>query len=233
MLLATSICKGQADALFPYEPPEFTGGRNAFYSYIDQYIDYPINQYQYGIEGGLSAVINISKDGKVKFVNVLGGNADFREEIKRIMTLMPNWQSGKLNGTAIDTFVIQRFVFSQDSPKFLKDTITYELTCYWEPYTDAEIQANEIRQNKREFQKKIWQPIYKKAVKETINGNYLAAIDLFKESKRKGNNTAVLYYDLSVAYYNSGDFSNSCDCLREAALRKHALAFKEYLKSCK
>ncbi len=233
LCFTTPVLKSQADSAFNYKPPQFSGGYKALFRYVDDYITYPVRQLSYGVEGGLSALIYISKEGKVKFVNVLGGNEDFRREIKRIMTLMPDWNYATLNGIPIDTFVIQRFVFSQERLKFKTDTLLYELNYYWAPYTDQEEEKFRIRENKRELQEKIWRPIYKKAVKETVKGNYDVAIGLYKESQRKGNNTAIVYYDMSIAYYNLGDYKNSCECLRESALRRYERAFVEYIKTCK
>lgn len=233
LVLLFFSAKSQPDSTALYKAPQFMGGKGAFFQYINSYITYPHEQLIYGRQAGISAIIYISKEGKVKFVNTLGGNKDFRSEIKRLMTLMPDWEAGRLNGNPVDTFVIQRFAFSQDVTRFWNDTITYELNVYRQYFTNAELEQYQTYKNKEEWQEKIWKPLYKKAVKETIKGNYNTAIDFYKQSAKKGNNTSLLYYDMSVAYYNLDDQKNYCDCLREAALRRHETAFKEYLKQCK
>lgn len=233
LLFFATSARSQSDSVIHYQAPQFKGGYKALFGYIDNYITYPMEQLIYGRQAGLSAVIYISKLGKVKFVNVLGGNKDFRQEIKRLMTLMPDWDAGCVNGNPVDTFVIQRFAFSQDVTRFWNDTITYELNVYHQYFTAEELEKYQIHRNKEELQEKIWRPLYKKGVRETIKGNYELAIEFYKQSEKKGNRTALLYYDMSVAYYNLGDDSNNCDCLRKAALRRYEPAFKEYLKSCK
>lgn len=229
----SACAKGQPDSTISYKAPQFKGGYKAVFEYIDNYITYPQEQLIYGRQAGLSAVIYISKEGKVKFVNVLGGNKEFRNEIKRLMTLMPDWDAGRLNGNPVDTFVIQRFAFSQNVTRFWDDTLTYELNAYHQYFTADELEKYQIHRNKEELQEKIWRPLYKKGVRETIKGNYELAIDFYKQSEKKGNRTPLLYYDMSVAYYNLGDDKNNCDCLRKAALRRYEPAFKEYLKYCK
>ena len=43
---------------------------------------------------------------------------------------MPEWECAKVNGNPIDTFVIKRFVFSQERLKFPHDSDIFELNYY-------------------------------------------------------------------------------------------------------
>ena len=225
--------KSQPDTLQSYIPPHYIGGKKALDNYLIKYIRYPRNELEYGVEAGLSAVVFITKEGKIRFVNVLGGNDKFRKVVKRVLTLMPEWECAKVNGNPIDTFVIKRFVFSQERLKFPHDSDIFELNYYTYWPDEKEERLMEIKGEMYDEKRRNWNKIYKKGLKELEKENFKAAIDYFNQSIELGNTYSELYYNMSVAFFNLGDYTNNCFYLREAALRGDEDAFKEYLKTCR
>jgi TonB family protein len=91
----------------PQELPEYPGGMNALYDFIKTNIKYPTVITEKGIYGTCYVRYTVDIDGSIKDVKILKGVKDCPEcdeEAKRVISIMPNWIPGKINGKASSTF---------------------------------------------------------------------------------------------------------------------------------
>ncbi len=92
----------------PEQMPEFPGGVKALYQFIQKNLTYPV---QYTKNGTLKATqpngtvfvgFVVDNRGLLQNVHVLKGmGKDFDTEAKRLISSMPAWIPGKLNGQSI------------------------------------------------------------------------------------------------------------------------------------
>lgn len=85
------------------EAPEFPGGLDALYAYLNNNINYPRQAVEAGIGGKVFVYFVIGKDGHiqdVKLMNSVGGGCD--EEALRVIKAMPAWKPGKQRGKAVN-----------------------------------------------------------------------------------------------------------------------------------
>lgn len=84
---------------FAEQMPEFNGDLN---KYIHQYLVYPKQAREQGLEGKVIVEFIIEKDGRVTHANILKkGGSGFDEEALRLVKNMPNWKPGKQNGKPV------------------------------------------------------------------------------------------------------------------------------------
>lgn len=83
--------------------PEFPGGINALYKWLNENVKYPKEAIQNKLEGKVITQFTIEKDGSVTNVNVVrdgvGGGAG--AESIRVVQTMPPWKAGKQNGRPV------------------------------------------------------------------------------------------------------------------------------------
>ena len=79
----------------PYILPEFPGGMEAFYKYINENKYYP-NPKSNNIEGTVYVQFTVEKDGSITNVKVLRGlNPKYNQEAVRLVKEMPDWIPAK------------------------------------------------------------------------------------------------------------------------------------------
>ncbi|MBA3680562.1 MAG: energy transducer TonB [Bacteroidetes bacterium] len=217
-----------------YKRPQFVGGKKAFHSYLGKYLSYPSGEMEKGTEANLTATIYISKDGKIKFVNVMGSTKEFRDPLKRILTLMPNWEPGLLNGKPVDTLITQEVYFSIEKERSKKnDTLIYESIVYQVPMSNKEF-ADEQKKWKDQALKQEKAKITFDKASEEVGKNNVLAIDLFHQAHSEGYPKNVLYhYNLGVAYLKAGIKDTACMNFQEAARKGDMEAYNLYLKMCR
>lgn len=82
--------------------PEFPGGLDSMYAYIQKNLIYPEKAKAEGIEGRVFITFTIEKDGSVSNVKILrgiGGGCD--EAAKEVVEKMPKWKPGKQRGKPV------------------------------------------------------------------------------------------------------------------------------------
>jgi TonB family protein len=90
----------------PQELPEYPGGMKALYDFIQTNIKYPAIITEKSIYGTCYVRYTVDVDGSIKDVKILKGVKDCPEcdeEAKRIISIMPNWIPGKINGKVSPT----------------------------------------------------------------------------------------------------------------------------------
>ncbi len=87
---------------FVNQPPEFPGGDSGCNNYLRNTLVYPEQALADSIEGKVYVEFVVETDGSisnVKIIRGIGGDCD--EEVLRIISDMPAWAPGKLNGIPV------------------------------------------------------------------------------------------------------------------------------------
>ena len=90
--------------VFVSEYPEFPGGEEALYKYIDDNLRYPAKAREEGITGTVVIRFVVEKDGSLSNVQIareIGGGCG--AEAKRIVEGMPKWKPGRQDGRIVRT----------------------------------------------------------------------------------------------------------------------------------
>ena len=93
----------QSDEIFQFIEimPEFPGGNEALFHYIDSNLVYPLRPKELGIQGKVYAEFVVRKDGTVENPKILRGVAgapEFDEAVIHLINNMPKWTPGKQRG---------------------------------------------------------------------------------------------------------------------------------------
>lgn len=92
--------------------PDFPGGINALYSYINSTRRYPIDAYQNKIQGRVLCSFIINSDGRISDIKVIKGiTPSLDNEAMRIIAKMPRWNAGMINDTAVAVRYLLPIVF--------------------------------------------------------------------------------------------------------------------------
>ena len=94
-------------------PPEFIGGRLAMLRFIQKNSKYRISTVRLKDAKVIHLKLLVEKDGIISKVITLGSDAgkDQQEEIKRVISLMPNWKPGSQSGRLLRTYSILSLYF--------------------------------------------------------------------------------------------------------------------------
>lgn len=89
------------------EKPEFPGGGNSMIKFVNSNRNYPREAYNLGIEGRVSCSFVVNPDGKISNVCILKGvESSLNQEAVRLISMMPNWTPGKIDGHPVPVRVI-------------------------------------------------------------------------------------------------------------------------------
>ena len=86
----------------PEEPPQFKGGDEKRINFIIDNLKYPKQAREGNLSGRVYIFFIIEKDGSLSNIDVkrgIGGGCD--EEALRVTKLMPRWEPGRQNGSAV------------------------------------------------------------------------------------------------------------------------------------
>lgn len=89
------------------EKPSFPGGDTQLMKFINDTREYPKAAYTNGIQGRVTCSFVVNVDGTVSHISVLRGvEPSLNKEAIRILSQMPGWTPGRLNGQAVPTRVV-------------------------------------------------------------------------------------------------------------------------------
>ena len=89
------------------DKPCFPGGDGKLMKFINDTREYPKPAYDRGIQGRVTCSFVVNIDGTVSHISVLRGvEPSLNKEAIRILSKMPEWHPGKLNGQPVPTRVI-------------------------------------------------------------------------------------------------------------------------------
>lgn len=98
--------------------PEYPGGMESLITFLGTNISYPDEAKEKGIEGKVFVGFIIDKEGSVREVkakNKIGYGCE--EEAVRVISLMPDWKPGYLDGKAVNVSYTIPISFALDSKK--------------------------------------------------------------------------------------------------------------------
>lgn len=83
--------------------PEFPGGQQQLFKYINENVKYPVIAQENGIQGRAICQFVVNKDGSIVDVVVVrtSGDASLDKEAMRVIKSMPKWTPGKQRGKPV------------------------------------------------------------------------------------------------------------------------------------
>ena len=82
--------------------PQYPGGMQALFSYLQENITYPKDAQEKKISGRVLVTFIVEKDGSISSVETVKSVfPSLDEEAVRIVKGMPNWKPGKQNGKVV------------------------------------------------------------------------------------------------------------------------------------
>lgn len=108
----------QWDQSYPIvEQPEYKGGMAAFYRYVEDELQYPLEARQKGIEGQVEVQFVVEKDGTLSNVSIIRGiGAGCDEEAERVVKNSPSFHPGKQRGSPVKVQMVLPLLFSLTEP---------------------------------------------------------------------------------------------------------------------
>lgn len=89
------------------DKPSFPGGDGSLMKFINNTREYPKRAYDKGIQGRVTCSFVVNTDGTVSHITVLRGvEPSLNKEAIRVLSNMPEWKPGRLNGKAVPTRVV-------------------------------------------------------------------------------------------------------------------------------
>lgn len=84
------------------QPPSFPGGNSALMEYLGKNVKYPVVAQENGVQGRVTVVFVVERDGSVTDVKVAKSvDPSLDREAARVVASMPRWIPGKQNGSAV------------------------------------------------------------------------------------------------------------------------------------
>lgn len=89
------------------EKPSFPGGDALLMKFINTHREYPRAAYEKGIQGRVTCSFVVNADGTIGHISVLRGvEPSLNKEAIRVLSQMPEWEPGKLDGQPVPTRVV-------------------------------------------------------------------------------------------------------------------------------
>ncbi len=108
------VVKNRKESTFSIveEPAGFPGGREAFFQYLAQNMQYPELARRKGVQGRVFVQFVVEKDGAISNAKVVKGiGAGCDEEALRVIASSPKWIPGRHRGKVIRQNMVQSIVF--------------------------------------------------------------------------------------------------------------------------
>lgn len=99
---------------FAEKMPEYKGGMDAMFEFIQSNLKYPKYEKDNGIQGNVYVRFVVEKDGSLTqpvILKSVEGAKNFDSEVLRIIEMMPIWNPGENNGKAVPVYMTLPFQF--------------------------------------------------------------------------------------------------------------------------
>lgn len=89
------------------DKPSYPGGDSELMKFINQTREYPKGAYERGVQGRVTCSFVVNADGSISHISVIRGvEPSLNKEAIRVLSQMPGWTPGRLNGHVVPTRVI-------------------------------------------------------------------------------------------------------------------------------
>ena len=89
------------------DKPSFPGGDRNLMTFINATRNYPLDAYRKGIQGRVTCSFVVNTDGSVSHISVLRGvNPALNKEAIRVLSKMPEWTPGRMDGKHVPVRVV-------------------------------------------------------------------------------------------------------------------------------
>ncbi len=105
---------GDKPLAFAEKMPEYDGGMDAMFNFIQKNVHYPDYEKDNNIEGIVYVKVTIDEFGNVtspKIMRSVSGAQNFNKEVIRVVNLMPKWIPGENNGKKVAVESVLPFRF--------------------------------------------------------------------------------------------------------------------------
>jgi TonB family protein len=94
--------EGETVEYFPYvKMPEFPGGQQELYKFVEKELKYPQEAKKNNFEGAVLILFTIDEEGYVRDPRVVNGDREsFNNEAIRVVNSFPRWNPGAVDGVA-------------------------------------------------------------------------------------------------------------------------------------
>jgi TonB family protein len=102
---------------FADKMPEFEGGVQALYKFINENLKYPEYEREANISGTVYVKFIVSIEGKVSKPTILksvSGSHSFDKEVLRVINILPDWIPGEQNGKKVNVYFSMPVKFKLD-----------------------------------------------------------------------------------------------------------------------
>lgn len=95
------------DDIYDYDnvdiKPQFPGGECDLFNFINETREYPYEAYKNKIEGRVLCTFVVNSDGSISNIDIVRGasNEQLNREAMRVISVMPKWEAGKVNGKVV------------------------------------------------------------------------------------------------------------------------------------
>lgn len=97
---------------YVWEKPSFPGGDCSLMKFINENRRYPKGAYKKGLEGRVVCSFIVNTNGTISDIQIFKGvEESLNSEAKRIFSIMPAWNPGKIDGTPVPVRVIRAVPF--------------------------------------------------------------------------------------------------------------------------
>ena len=189
------------------EMPQFPGGMAGLMQYLSSSIRYPIDAKESGAQGRVIVSFIVEKDGSISNARVTKPTySSLDEEALRVISAMPKWTSGKLNGEAVRvrySIPVSFRLNSRETPKAedaFKPTKSEEEQAYIDENGRILINGKEVKRylfdGSQPYDNKLTRAIVNIIVNDTehfdyvFDGEPISAKDL-RDKDRNSNNKSI------------------------------------------
>lgn len=109
--------KAEEEKIYDYveEAPSFKGGSAAMYKWLSDNLRYPTISQEQGVQGKVIVRFVVDRSGRIANVRVVRSlDAYTDKEAVRVVSSMPAWTPGKMNGAAVKAYFVLPVTFRLD-----------------------------------------------------------------------------------------------------------------------
>ena len=105
----------QDNKKYKVNPPQFVGGRQAMFQFVEQHITYPETAWAYGLEGSVIVQVHITSSGNVTDPTIIKGlGLGCDQAVLDLVEQMPDWKPALENGHPVASTIQIPMAFSID-----------------------------------------------------------------------------------------------------------------------